>query len=42
MDVLEVEKMLLTVIKKELGAVVNLGAIIGFLLGIFTSIANLL
>ena len=42
MDVLEVEKMLLTVIKKELNAVVNLGAYIGFFLGLFTSIINLL
>jgi uncharacterized membrane protein YheB (UPF0754 family) len=34
MDVLEVEELLLSVIKKELNAVVNLGAFIGFVLGI--------
>lgn len=34
MDVLEVEELLLSVIKKELNAVVNLGALIGFILGI--------
>ena len=42
MDVLEVEKMLLSVIKKELGAVVNLGALIGFILGLFNSLTSLL
>ena len=42
MDVLEVERMLLSVIKKELSAVVNLGAIIGFLLGLFNSLTALL
>ena len=42
MDVLEVEKMLLSVIKKELSAVVNLGAIIGFVLGLFSSLTTLL
>lgn len=33
MDVLELEKMILQVMKKELGAIVNLGALIGFGLG---------
>ena len=34
MDVLEVEKLTLYVMKKELDAVVNLGALIGFVIGI--------
>lgn len=34
MDVLEVEKMTLSIMKKELDAVVNLGALIGFVIGI--------
>lgn len=34
MDVLELEKLILTIMKKELNALVNLGAIIGFLLGL--------
>lgn len=34
MDVLELEELVLSVMKKELSAVVNLGAIIGFILGI--------
>lgn len=34
MDVLEVENLLLGIMKKELNAVVNLGALIGFLLGL--------
>ncbi len=34
MDVLEVEHLLLGVMKKELNAVVNLGALIGFLIGL--------
>lgn len=34
MDELELEELILTIMKKELGAVVNLGAVIGFLLGI--------
>lgn len=42
MDVLEIERMLLSVMKKELGAVINLGAIIGFLLGLFNSLTALL
>lgn len=33
MDVLEVEELLLSVMKKELNAIVNLGAVIGFILG---------
>lgn len=34
MDVLEVESLLLGIMKKELNAVVNLGAVIGFVLGL--------
>ncbi|OYO91046.1 DUF445 domain-containing protein, partial [Lachnotalea glycerini] len=34
MDVMELEELILSVMKKELGAVVNLGAVIGFILGI--------
>ena len=34
MDVLELEKLLLDIMKKELNALVNLGAIIGFILGL--------
>lgn len=34
MDVLEVEKLILEIMKKELNALVNLGAIIGFILGL--------
>lgn len=34
MDVLEAEELLLSVMKKELNAIVNLGALIGFILGI--------
>lgn len=33
MEVLELEKLLLSVMKKELGALVNLGALLGFVLG---------
>lgn len=33
MEVLELEKLLLSIMKKELGSIVNLGALIGFLLG---------
>ena len=33
MDILEVEKLVLSIMEKELGAVVNLGALIGFVLG---------
>lgn len=33
MEVLELEKLLLSIMKKELGAIVNLGALIGFMLG---------
>ncbi len=42
MDVLDIEKMLLSVIKKELSAVVTLGAVIGFVLGLFNSLTALL
>lgn len=34
MDILEVEKLILSITKKELNSLVNLGAIIGFLLGL--------
>lgn len=34
MDVAEVEELMLSIMKKELGAIVNLGALIGFLLGL--------
>lgn len=34
MDVLELEKLLLSIMKKELNALVNLGALIGFVLGL--------
>jgi uncharacterized membrane protein YheB (UPF0754 family) len=34
MDVKDLEKLVMSVMKKELGAIVNLGALIGFLLGI--------
>jgi len=34
MDAAEVEKLVLSIMKKELGAVVNLGAVIGFVIGI--------
>lgn len=35
MNVLELEKLILTIMKKELNALVNLGALIGFVLGLF-------
>lgn len=34
MDVMELEELILSVMKKELSAIVNLGAVIGFILGI--------
>ena len=34
MDILELENLVLTVMKKELDMIVNLGAVIGLLLGI--------
>ena len=34
MEVLELEKLILSIMKKELNALVNLGAIIGFILGL--------
>lgn len=34
MDVREFEKLVLSVMKKELQAVVNLGALIGFIIGL--------
>ena len=37
MDVLEVEKLTLSIMKKELDAVVNLGAFIGFVIGIINA-----
>lgn len=38
MDVLELEKLILSIMKKELNALVNLGALIGFLLGLLNLI----
>ena len=35
MDVMELEELILSVMKKELNAIVNLGALIGFILGLF-------
>lgn len=35
MDVLEIKKLILSVMKKELNALVSLGAVIGFVLGLF-------
>jgi len=35
MNILELEKIILSIMKKELNALVNLGAIIGFILGLF-------
>ena len=37
MDVRDLEALVLSVMKKELGAVVNLGAVIGFVLGLITA-----
>ena len=34
MDVLEVENILMSIMKKELNAVINLGALIGFIIGL--------
>ena len=34
MDVLEVENVLMSIMKKELNAVINLGALIGFIIGL--------
>ena len=36
MDVLEVENVLMSIMKKELNAVINLGALIGFIIGLLT------
>ena len=38
MDILEVEKIILDIMKKELNALVNLGAVIGFILGLLNLI----
>lgn len=38
MDTLELEKIILNIMKKELNALVNLGALIGFILGLFNLI----
>ena len=38
MDMLELEKLILSVMNKELHAIVNLGALIGFILGLFNLI----
>ena len=35
MDLYELEKMILKIMKKELNAVVSLGGILGFLIGLF-------
>lgn len=40
MDVLEIEKLVLSVMKNELNAVVNLGAIIGFIIGLLNIIVK--
>lgn len=40
MDVMEMETLVLAVMKKELNAVVNLGAVIGFVLGLFHLLAG--
>ena len=34
MDVAQVEELVLVIMKKELGAVINIGALIGFILGL--------
>ena len=39
MDVREFEKLVLSVMKKELQAVVNLGALIGFVIGLINLLA---
>jgi len=41
MDVLEIEKLVLAVMKNELRAIVNLGALIGFILGLFNLLVTL-
>ena len=38
MDIIEVEKLVLSIMEKELGAVVKLGAVIGFILGLLNLI----
>lgn len=38
MDVMEVEALMLSIMKKELGAIVNLGALIGLLLGLVNAV----
>lgn len=38
MDVAEVEELMLSIMKKELGAVVNLGALIGLILGLINAV----
>ena len=38
MDILEVEKIILDIMKKELNALVNLGTVIGFILGLLNLI----
>lgn len=42
MDIAEVEEMLLSIIKKELRAIVWLGAILGFFMGFATAVINML
>ena len=42
MDVETLEELVLSVMKKELDAIVNLGAVIGFVIGIFNTLINML
>ncbi|SFA69574.1 Uncharacterized membrane protein YheB, UPF0754 family [Acetitomaculum ruminis DSM 5522] len=42
MDVIELEKMVLEVMKNELDTIVNLGALIGFILGLLNILINIL
>lgn len=42
MDVEKLEELVLSVMKKELDAIVNLGALIGFIIGIFNTLINML
>ena len=42
MDVAKLEELILSVMKKELNAIVNLGALIGFVIGILNMIINML
>ncbi len=42
MEVEKLEELVLSVMKKELDAIVNLGAVIGFIIGIFNTLINML